>query len=164
MSYSNAQSIVFTKPELWENLPEDFDLALEEVKIEKSFFVDSGLNPFFLEADFNGDGYLDLALRVIDKETDKIGILIIHGKTLDTHLLGAGSNFGSGGDDYKWMKVWKLYRGKWAYKTTFTENGDIDSSEEIKLSNIAISVAQSEGASNLIVWNAGKYEWIHTGS
>lgn len=159
---SYSQDIEFARFELRENLPDWISPQLDDLKIGKKLSVDGGLNPFYLEADFNGDKFLDIALFVSEKESNKKGILIIHGKTLTLNLIGAGNKFGKV-DDFNWMKVWKVFREETAFRTIFKENFDIEGSEEVKLKNIAISVAPSEGTYNLIVWNGEKYEWIHTG-
>jgi len=69
----------------------------------------------------------------------------------------------NGGDDYSWMKVWKLYRQPFAFETTFTEKFDILGNKKVPLKNVALQIAPSEGASNLIVWQGLEYKWIHTG-
>jgi hypothetical protein len=124
--------------------------------------IEESVNPFYLEADFNGEGKLDIALFVRNKDNEKTGIWILHGEDRDSHLVGAGIKIEKL-DSFDWMDIWKVYRYKTAEKTIFTDNFDIAGSETVKLPNIAISVSQSEGASNLIVWDGKKYIWIHTG-
>ena len=161
LTSSYSQTIEFSDFDLGQNLPDW--VSFEKVMLKKVLNIDRTLNPFYLEEDFNGDGKLDIAIFVSENETDKKGILIIHGETFESYLLGAGRQFGSGKDNFSWLKVWKPYRKSTAQKTTFNPNGDIDSSIEIKLENIAISVSASESPSNLIVWTGKEYKWIHTG-
>jgi len=158
-----SQKIEFSDFDLEENLPNWIMIEINDLKINKKLKVDRHLNPYYLESDFNGDNHLDIALFVINLDNNKKGILIIHGETLETKLIGAGDTFGNGGDDFSWLKVWKIYRAKVAFETTFTQDFDIAGSKEIQLKNIAISIAPSEGTYNLIVWNGNEYKWIHTG-
>ena len=158
-----SQKIEFSDFDLRANLPDWIITKTDNVNIKENLIVNRDLNPFYLESDFNGDHHLDIALFVTNKDSNKRGILIIHGKTLKSFLIGADNPFGNNNDDYKWLKVWKVYRDNIAYKTTFTEDLDVLGSEEVELKNIAISVAPSEGTYNLIMWNGEEYEWIHTG-
>jgi hypothetical protein len=48
------------------------------------------MNPFFLRGDFNGDGELDIAFWVLNRETQERGVAILH-STLDRlYVFGAG--------------------------------------------------------------------------
>lgn len=124
--------------------------------------IEESTNPFYLEADFNGEGKLDIALFVRNNENKKTGIWFLHGEDRDSHLVGAGIKIEKL-DSFDWMDIWKVYRYKTAEKTIFTKTFDIAGSETVKLPNIAISVSQSEGSPNLIVWDGKEYIWIHTG-
>lgn len=161
--FSFAQKIEFQDFNLRENLPDWINFSLERIKNDRVLIIDRTLNPFYLESDFNGDGILDIAMFVIDKQSKKKGVLIIHGNSFDKFLLGAGQKFGNGGDDFSWMDVWKIYRKSTAEETIFNKDFDIEGSKTIQIKNTAISVSSSEGASNLILWKDGKYCWIHTG-
>jgi hypothetical protein len=158
-----SQKLEFQDFELRENLPRWIMFDIEKVNIKDSLVVNRDLNPYFLEADFSGDGQLDIALSVSNIINNKRGILIIHGNSLSSFQIGAGIQFGNGGDDFNWMHVWQLYRKKVAYRTIFTEDFDIEGEQEIKLTNTAISVANNESASNIIAWIDNEYIWIHTG-
>jgi hypothetical protein len=162
-SKSNSQNIEFSDFDLIENLPEWIMGKISQINFHTNLTVDRTLNPFYLECDLNGDNNLDIALFVAQKETHKKGILIIHGKTFAFYLLGAGTKFGNGGDDYSWMKVWKIYKKPFAFETIFTEKFDILGNKKVPLKNVALQIAPSEGASNLIVWLGSEYKWIHTG-
>ena len=163
VTVSYTQSINFESFDLKENLPDWVKLKINDINIGKILNIDNTLNPFYLECDLNGDSILDVALFVSEKDSNKKGILIIHGNTFVAFLLGAGAKFDNTNDDFQWLKVWKLYRDTIAYETTFTEDMDILGSKPVKLSFVAIEVAPSEGASNLIIWDGMKYKWIHTG-
>ena len=68
------------------------------------------LNPFYLRGDFNGDGKPDIAVLVRNKRSSKLGIAICHGGKNEVFLVGAGTDFGNGGDDFSWIDVWQVYR------------------------------------------------------
>jgi hypothetical protein len=146
-----------------ENIPSWITPKIEKLKTSNNLVICNAINPFYLEGDFNGDNNLDIAFFVYEKESKKKGILIIHGKSFQTYVLGAGNEFGNGGKNFSWMQVWKLYREKNVSETIFNDDDEITGSKVITINNIAIEVAPSEGASNIIVWSKDKYTWIHTG-
>ena len=59
-----SQKLEFQDFELRENLPRWIMFDIEKVNIKDSLVVNRDLNPYFLEADFSGDGQLDIALSV----------------------------------------------------------------------------------------------------
>jgi hypothetical protein len=123
--------------------------------------------PTSLRADFNGDGTEDTAVTVVNLTNSKEGIIILHGKTNQYFVLGAGKAFGSGSDDFEWMTKWKLYTKKSTTETTFNKEGDILGSKQVKLKHPGIFVqAFEDGAfksGGIIVWDGKKYRWIHQG-
>ena len=54
-----------------------------------------------MEGDLNGDGEVDVAVLVKERETGKIGIAIVHGPSRRVTILGAGVGIGNGGDDFE---------------------------------------------------------------
>ena len=160
---ASAQSLTFSDYKLRECLPFWVGTKVEQIKTERPVYIDNSINPFYLETDFNGDAVLDIALFIKEKETNKEGILIIHGQSLEAYLIGAGENFAHVGDDLKFLEVWKVYRDKEVALTVFSDEGDMEGNKTIKIALPAISVASSEGASNLIIWEKDKYIWLHTG-
>ncbi len=160
---SNAQTLTFIDYKLRESLPDWLMFSTEQIKPERAVCVDGGLNPFYLEADFNGDSSLDIALFVKEKTTNKKGILIIHGQSFKTYLIGAGESFAHVGDDFKFLEIWKIYRENDVALTVFSDDGDIAGNKMIKIDLPAIMVASSESSSNLIIWEKNKYVWLHTG-
>lgn len=159
---SNAQDLKTENDITRERLPFWFSSQLEDLDLKGQYYVHEQMNPMYLEADFNGGGALDIAVFIYEATSKKEGILIYHGENGDLHVLGAGKLF-NGRCDLASIEIWKLYRKKTAGKTVFAENGDIEGSEIVTLSNIAIEVSRSESSSNLILWDGSKYVWIHTG-
>lgn len=158
---SDAQKLEFEDFVLYENCP--LWVRVGSFGLNSDFIVTRDLNPFYLEADFDGGGKPDVALFVKERITEKRGILIIHFETKQFFHLGCGKDIGHGGDDWKWIDVWKIYREKTAERTLFKDNNDIDGSETVELANVAIEISRSEASSNLIMWDGSNYRWIHTG-
>jgi hypothetical protein len=145
-----------------QRLPNWSILKLNDLKISDRYKISDYMNPFYLEADFNGDNKLDIVITVIEKNSKKKGFIIIHQNTNDYFIIGAGTKFGNGGDDFTWMDIWKLHRDLQAHELTFKENGDIDDSKDLLLKSTAITVEKSESASGLIYWDGEKYKWAQT--
>lgn len=101
------------------------------------------LNPFYLHGDFNGDGKPDTAILVKHKASGKIGVAILHGEG-GISVLGAGRDFGNGGDDWNWMDAWRVERRK-------DGRGD------------ALLVMKTESASGLVEWRGRGYRWRQQG-
>ena len=119
----------------------------------------SWLNPNFLSADFNGDGFSDTAYAIIIN--NKKGIKINHGNTADEFVIGAGNDFGNGGDNFDWVENWNLVKEKATYEVTFKEDGDIDGGKEVKLDHTAFYIGAEEVGGATVAWKGGKYVWIH---
>lgn len=108
------------------------------------------VNPFFQRGDFDGDGQPDLALLVRQKASGKIGIVFVHRATHAVHVVGAGTPFGSGGDDFQWLKVWSVEEG-----TVLVEvpghRGEV------------LYVETPEAAGAVIYWDGTQYQWTQRG-
>lgn len=66
------------------------------------------MSPFFQRGDFNGDGAFDIAIQVVSKTSRKRGIVFLHHNDLNYHVIGAGKKFGDLGDDFSWLKKWRI--------------------------------------------------------
>ncbi|NQV48873.1 MAG: hypothetical protein HQ507_00140 [Candidatus Marinimicrobia bacterium] len=66
------------------------------------------MTPFFQRGDFNGDGKFDIAIQVISKTSRKRGIVFLHNNDLNYHVIGAGKKFADLGDDFSWLKKWRI--------------------------------------------------------
>jgi hypothetical protein len=151
-----------------EKFPSWFNEFLEHKALDKQYNITVDKKPTAIEADFNRDGTPDIAVLVTEKVKGRKGILVVHGKSTTYHVFGAGKDFGSGGDDFKWLAQWSLYTSKTASETLFDEEtGDILGGKEIKLAGPAILVEDYEDgaavAGGIIYWNGKQYIWIHQG-
>ena len=157
-----SQGIEFEDFRISEQVPFWLLSKHEFIKVPGNFIVSDFLNPLYFEADFNGDNELDIALAIREKESGRKGILVLHGGSLEAHVMGAGKEF----DIVKhldWMEVWWVYREDTAEETIFSEDFDIVGSNTVQLDRVAIRVGKFESTSNLIYWDGSKYTWIHTG-
>jgi hypothetical protein len=128
----------------------EFLLSAERLE---PYALDSWINPFYLQGDFNGDGSRDTAVLIREKRTEKGGILIVHGAEDRSFVVGAGSPIGNGGDDFSWMDAWFVYvrgvvgQSAHAEEAPPTMRGD------------ALMVIKTEAASGIIYWTGAEYAW-----
>ncbi|BAV06285.1 hypothetical protein SAMN05421788_106351 [Filimonas lacunae] len=149
-------------------MPSWFPEVFKSKGLDKKYGPASFLVPAYIVSDFNGDSIPDVAVLVIERSSQKKGILLIHGNTFDTFVFGAGSAFGEGDDDFKWASRWKLYTKKKATESLLEkESGDKIGSREVKLYRPGILVERVEddavAAGGIIYWNDQGYIWIQQG-
>lgn len=119
--------------------------------------LDSWINPFYLQADFNGDNTKDVAVWLRERASNKAGILIVHGGSNETFVLGAGFTLGKGGDDFAWLGEWRIYpQGP-------VIQGPFNQTKPPHLVGDALYVAKQESASGLIYWSGSDYHWYQRG-
>jgi len=129
------------------NLPEEIYHFYDQANIRAIYAIRTDLNPFYLRGDFDGDKKHDYALSIVDRKTNKKGILMCHTGTKTHYIIGAGKSLsdGKGGDDYYWMEAWKVYVNKdvgiGAGETT-----------KITLKGEGILATKLESASGIIYW------------
>ena len=114
-----------------------------------------------ITADFNGDGIADKAIYMKENETS--GVIIKHGKTNEEFRIGFGKKFSTWSDDFdcNWVDYWGLVEDEETIETTFTEDGDVLGTKEVKLQNPSIVIGEDEIGGGLITFLKGKYVWIH---
>lgn len=103
----------------------------------------SWMKPERISADFDGDGKADVALLVANVKSKKRGILLVHAGRTPATLIGAGVNFGNGGDDFEWANRWIVVKRK----------GKTD----------ALLVERLESGGGLVEFVSGKYRWRQQG-
>lgn len=107
-----------------------------------------------ITADFNGDGILDKAFY--KKENQNSGIIIKHGQTNEVIKIGFGKKFAHM-TEFDWIDYWGLVEDRQTSETTFTEEGDVLGSKEVKLQNPSIVLGADEVGGGLITFLNGKY-------
>lgn len=134
---------------------------INQLIINKSYKIENRLNPLYLEADFNGDGILDIAIPIYEINTNKKGIVIIHGKTFEVYILGAGKSFkNSLGDDQSYIDIWRVNHKKENKPGVEEETGNGENGILI-LENPSIEIEKSELGSGQIYWNGKEYAYFH---
>ncbi|MEZ4923846.1 MAG: hypothetical protein R2780_11790 [Crocinitomicaceae bacterium] len=144
---------------LHESLPDWFvqtDLLNVQV-FNNDYLLDNRLNPFYFEEDFNGDGMKDIVIPIKEISSGKVGFAIIHGKTNDVYIVGAGKKPKNGlidSDDMKYRDQWRINRKK--------ENlPGVDGNEPLILDNPSIELRTLEIGGGLIYWNGKEYAYFH---
>jgi hypothetical protein len=117
---------------------------------QRGLQVSSDSSLGYLEADFDGDRRPDLAVPVRNRRGGKAGIAILLRGRGGAIVLGAGSDFGNGGDDFSWMDEWSVYPIS-GHQTRPKLRGD------------ALLVAKSEAASALVYWDGKSFRWYQLG-
>jgi hypothetical protein len=120
-----------------------------------------------LIGDFNGDNKADFASLVKNKNSQKIGVLIIHNsKNQENFVFGAGKKVDLM-TDLNWIEIFKILpKGEIVSPPIVDqETGDIirqDESQNFKLigNGIYMGVKESHGG-GIIFWNGKNYKWYH---
>ena len=147
------------EPDTWllgEKLPGWSGKAFKLLKLDSLYKLSDFINPYYIEADFNGDNKTDIAIAIEHTGTKKKGMIIIHQSTGKHFIIGAGKDFGNGGDNFNWMDIWKVYRDK-------RIGLGVGETKPVDLKTNAIYVAKSESSSAVIYWTGEKYKWYHQG-
>lgn len=148
-AFLSAQSETPT-PARRASLPEWAGSRLEQVERQKRIRVSSDSSLGYLEADLDGDRRLDLAVPVRSMRSGKSGIAILLRNRGGAIVLGAGFDFGNGGDDFSWMDEWSVH--------------SISGHEgRPKLRGDALLVAKREAASALVYWDGKSFRWYQLG-
>jgi hypothetical protein len=92
---------VAASPEVSREIPKTVKKAIANGSLTKDYDISFQMEPFYLQADFNGDRKVDVAVLVRQRSTGKFGIAIIHGGMSRAAILGAGISIGNGGDDFE---------------------------------------------------------------
>jgi len=111
--------------------------------------VATWLNPFVWRLDFDGDSKVDVAVLVRSSSGKQgIALLLRNGKN---YVLGAGTAFGNGGDDFSWLDTW-----------TVAERGSLQHRYEgkpFRIKTEGLIVIKSESAGGLIHLENGSPTW-----
>lgn len=130
--------------------------ALNKPTVASQYAISTQLNPFYVQGDFDGDGKLDCAILVRNKASGKLGIAIVHAGKPGVSVLGAGTAFGSGGDDFAWMDAWYVYpRGQ--------VSKGASGAAPPKLKGDGLMLIKTEASSGLAYWTGAQYKWYQQG-
>ena len=126
-----------------------------EAAIPETHQISCRLNPFYLRAEFDGDGMTDVAILVVEKKTGRDGIAVIHTGDAHVSLLGAGQALGNGGDDFSWMDAWSVRAAP--------KQGNVFEDPLPEFTGEVLYVEKSESASAYIGWTGERFEWYQSG-
>lgn len=151
-----------------DGLPIWFNKAFQEQTLSQKYAIIKTNSSYFLEADFNGDKKVDIAVQIQDKITGKTGIILMNYGQKNGFIFGAGKKFDDQRfDNTRAFNGWRVYKDKYVFKTIFKPNGDILGGKKIKLSHPAVYIYNVEDgdeiAGELIYWDGAKYIIIHQG-
>ena len=147
------------EPDEW-NIPEAVSHRAAR-DLAPTYRLVAHLNPFYLRADFDGDGRVDYALLIEQKSSGKVGIAVFFNKRSGRPLqiLGAGKPFNfdsSNGDDFSFMDAWQVHEiglvGQGATKAA-----------PPRLLGDAILVEKKEAGSGLVYWDGRRFRWYQQG-
>lgn len=121
---------------------------------EQRLTLSPRVNPFAWRGDFDGDGRSDLAILVKHTPSGKEGIVLLL-RSRKPLLLGAGRDFGNGGDDFSWLDAWHVEdRG-----TRYRASGG----SALRLAADGLVVGKVGAASALIHLENGEARWRQQG-
>ena len=120
------------------SLPRWVDSVVGPLLLQGKYELGLRLNPFFQTGDFDGDRRLDAAVFVRDAATGKEGILMLRRASPQPVVLGGGTVFGNGGDDFTWLDIWRV---------------------DPAHGRDHLVVEKSESASGAITWDRQDYRW-----
>lgn len=129
--------------------------------IDNQYKIEDRLNPVFLEADFNGDGFIDVAVPIYEIETTKKGYAIVHGETLEIFILGAGQLFKNAlSDNQDYIDFWRINTTKINEPGVEEETGTGENGTLI-LTNPSIEIEADEVGGGQIYWDGKEYAYFH---
>ena len=134
---------------------------LDGLVFKEDYEFDNRLNPLYLEADFNGDGQLDLAIPIKEIATQKVGFAIIHGQTREVYIMGAGTQMKKGlSDNMGYIDIWKVNRDR-VNAPGLGPDGEVDDIGPLILDHPSLEISKSEVGGGLIYWDGQGYAYFH---
>ena len=132
------------------NLPRWAYAALRDGGYLQQYGLFLQLNPFFQSAMFDEDSLIDVAVQITQRATGKRGIAIVHRSDSSVRILGAGTSFANGGDDFSWVGQW------------FTDERDVLRDSTV-VGRQVLYVGKGDSAGGMIWWNGTAYVWTQWG-
>lgn len=121
----------------------------------QNYSIDFRLNPNFLEADFNGDERLDLAIPIKNNRSGKVGFAIIHRNSNEVFIIGAGTEIKHGlGDDMSYIDEWKV-------NTERINEPGIQGGPALILNRPSLQITKFEVGGGQVYWNGEEYIYFH---
>lgn len=131
------------------NIPAWVKPVLEKSEMALKHQILTDFNPFYFEADFTGDGQVDIAFFVENKIDKTKGVMIINNVKNLVYVIGCGTATDMG-VSLSWTKRWFIYRNRY-----IMNDGN---KKKITLKTPAIQLIRSDTNSLVIYWNGKKYK------
>lgn len=131
-------------PDVWESLTRG-----------NSYAIVSLINPFYLQGDFDGDGWRDTAVLVKERTSGKRGVAVVF-KGGKVRIVGAGKDAGDGTTDLDWMDAWYVER-----KGSVAQGATDEAPPELK--GDGLMVIKTESGSGLIYWDGKRFRFYQQG-
>ncbi|KAA5547916.1 hypothetical protein [Adhaeribacter rhizoryzae] len=80
---------------------------LEAENFKEKYEYNFQINPFYLQADFDKDGFLDIAILIKESATSKTGLMVLRQQKEQPEIFGAGQQNTLGTEDWNWLQTWK---------------------------------------------------------
>ena len=137
-------SIAEENPVDLDNVPQQVSRCLQ--KVPSRYQISRRMNPFYLRANFDGDGQTDYAVLITESPSQKEGIAICFGdKRKETTILGAGVSVALEGgikeDDLAVFNLWGGAVGCGAQKYD------------------CLYLEQAEAGSGFLIWDGRHFIW-----
>lgn len=125
------------------------------------YVIENRMESIFLEADFNGDGEMDLVVAIRHTATNKVGFAIVHGGTNEAFIIGAGTKVKNGlSDDLDFYDLWQINTQRINEAGVGEETGTGDKGELI-LDHPSLRLEKSDIGGGLIYWDGKQYAYFH---
>ena len=134
------------------NLPFWVVRHADENGIASKYGLSLKMNPFYLPGDFDGNGELDYAVWIENRETHELGIAFFVRETQTVHIVGAGTPFENMGGNFDWADFWQIVP-KGVLRDSHWEK------EPPTAQGAAIMTGKSESSSAAIYWNGVSFVW-----
>lgn len=141
------------------SLPSGVKVMIESPSRASSLEVCAFVNPFYQRWDFDGDGVVDLAVLVQEKQGGRRGIAVVRGGSSSIVPIGIGHPVGAGGGDLRWMDAWLVLDKQAMAKQRLEFRGKWGSS----FRGEALVLKKTESASGLVGWNGDSFVWEQLG-
>jgi len=168
-----APLLLFTMTTLGQNSPSEYYITerlpdwfieakiLDGLTLQGAYQFDTRLNPLYLEADFNGDKHIDVAIPIKKMSSGKVGFAIIHSKTNQVFIIGAGTHIPNGiSDNMGYIDIWKVNR-KSVNQPGVDESTGTGEKGELMLKNPSLQIEKSEIGGGQIYWDGKQYAYFH---
>jgi hypothetical protein len=98
------------------------DSALRKASVPGQYNLSSTINPAMQSGDFDGDGFLDVAVQIVPAGNRLRGLAIVHRIDCSVHIVGAGKPLGNGKNELPPSADWAV-ENRWPYRDVVRVDG-----------------------------------------